>query len=62
MIARWIEEHGWIEIGNDEFSTSLIRALDPGGLVWESDSDINAIDDALAALEGALTDWFEQNG
>jgi hypothetical protein len=61
-ITRWIEEQGWIEIGADEYSSSLIRALDPGGLAWESDSGIDAIDDALIALEEALKDWFEQNG
>ena len=62
IIARWIEEQGWIEIGADEYRTSMMRALDPGGLVWESDSDTDAIDDALTALEEALKDWFEQNG
>jgi hypothetical protein len=36
--------------------------LDPGGLVWESDSGTDAIDDALIALEEVLKDWFEQNG
>ena len=46
-IARWIEEQGWIEIGADEFSTLLIRVLDPGGLVWEIDSNLDSIDDAL---------------
>ena len=62
IIARWVEEQGWIEIGADEYSTSMIRALDSGGLVWESDSGIDAIDDALKAMEEALNDWFEQNG
>jgi hypothetical protein len=32
-ITRWVEEQGWIEIGADEYSTSLVRALDPGGMV-----------------------------
>jgi hypothetical protein len=36
--------------------------LDPGGLVWESDSGTDVIDDVLKALEEALKDWFEQNG
>jgi hypothetical protein len=33
-IAGWIKD-GWIEIGRDGHSTSIIRALDEGGLVWE---------------------------
>ena len=33
-IAGWIED-GWIEIGRDGYSTSVIRVLDEGGLIWE---------------------------
>jgi len=61
-IARWIEEQGWIEIGSDEYSKSLVRALDPGGMVWESSSEQVTVDEALTALEGALEEWFELNG
>lgn len=61
-IARWIEEQGWIEIGSDEYSKSLVRALDPGGMVWESSSEQVTVDEALTALDGALEEWFEQNG
>ena len=34
-VNRFVFERGWIEIGADEYSLSFIRALDPGGLVWE---------------------------
>jgi hypothetical protein len=61
-IARWIEEQGWIEIGSDEYSTSLVRALDPGGMVWESDTAIDSIDEALKELEKELKGWFKKNG
>ena len=61
-ITRWTEEQGWIGIGADENSTSLVRALDPGGLVWESDSNPDSLDDALKELEKELKDWFEKNG
>ncbi|SFL61660.1 hypothetical protein [Nitrosomonas communis] len=61
-ITRWTEEQGWIEIGRDEYSNSVVRALDPGGMVWESDSNIDSIDDALQELEKALKDWFRKNG
>jgi hypothetical protein len=50
-ITRWIEEQGWIALGADEYSTSLVRALDPGGMVWESDSNLDSIDNALKELE-----------
>lgn len=35
-IDRWIGEQGWIEMGSDENSDSLVRAIDEGGLVWEA--------------------------
>jgi hypothetical protein len=31
-IARWVQEYGWIEIGQDDMSRSFIRALDDGGM------------------------------
>ncbi|MDV6343034.1 MULTISPECIES: hypothetical protein [unclassified Nitrosomonas] len=60
-ITRWIEEQGWIEIGRDEYSSSLVRALDPGGMFWESDSSVDSIDDALQELEKELMGWFRKN-
>ena len=50
-IAYWVEACGWIEIGQDEYSNSLVRALDEGGLVWESSDDHTTVDAALQALE-----------
>ena len=61
-ITRWVEEQGWIVIGTDEYSTSLVRALDQGGMVWESSSNLESIDEALKALEKELQDWFQKNG
>ncbi len=61
-ISRWVEEQGWVEFGADEYSKSLVRALDDGGLVWESGRRLKKLDDALAALEVELEKWFEQNG
>jgi hypothetical protein len=33
-IARWVQEYGWIELGQDDMSQSFVRALDDGGMVW----------------------------
>lgn len=36
-LTAWIRMYdGWIAIGRDEMSHSLVRILSPGGLVWES--------------------------
>lgn len=58
-IAHWVNTQGWIEIGEGEYSTSLVRALDEGGLVWESSDDHATVDEALQALETALAEWLE---
>ena len=50
-IAYWVNTQGWIEIGPDEYSSSLVRALDEGGVVWESRDDHKTVDEALQALE-----------
>jgi len=31
-ITRWVKEQGWIEIGQDDYSSSFLRALSPGGM------------------------------
>jgi hypothetical protein len=53
-IAWWIDNHGWIELGTDEHSSSLIRLLDEGGTWWE-DKKSKSIDKALSQAELFLT-------
>ena len=55
-IAYWAEACGWIEIGQDEYSSSLVGALDEGGLIWESSDDHETVDEALQALEIELAE------
>jgi hypothetical protein len=57
---RFIFERGWIEVGSDEYSRSFIRALDPGGLVWEGTQIYDTLDDALADLERGLARWLKE--
>ena len=59
-IAHWIDVQGWIEIGQDVYSHSLVRCLDEGGMIWESDSKHKTIDEALQALEEALVELLEE--
>jgi hypothetical protein len=59
-IAHWIEAQGYIEIGEDDESDSLVRCLDPGGLVWESSNKHTTIDEALQALEEALEELLDE--
>ena len=58
-IAHWVDALGRIEIGPDEYSSSLVRAIDEGGLIWESSDDHETVDEALQALEIELAEWLE---
>ena len=55
-IAHWVNALSRIEIGQDEYSSSLVRALDEGGLIWESSDDHASVDEALQALEIELAE------
>ncbi len=59
IINRFVLERGWIEVGFDDYSQSFIRALDPGGLVWEGKESYNSLDDALVDLERGLARWMK---
>ncbi len=59
-IARWVSEFGWIEIGQDDYSRSFMRALDQGGMAWEGKAEYKSFDHALCALENALAKQIEE--
>ena len=61
-IARWVTAYGWIEVGHDEVSRSVVRALDVGGLIWEGEATYPTLDDALRALDAALGQWLHEQG
>ena len=62
-LTSWIPGgDGWIEMGQDEFSRSLVCILDFGGMIWESDQRCATIDQTLAAAEQALAEWGAAGG
>ena len=60
-IARWVTSQGWIELGQDEYRSSLVRALDAGGMVWEGSTYYGTLDEAFDALETTLAEWSGKN-
>ena len=60
-ITNWVKSRGWIELGPDHYSPSLVRALDEGGMVWEGSAHYGTLDEAFDALETALAEWMEQS-
>ena len=59
-LARWVQEHGWLEIGRVSWSRSLIRILDEGGLVWEGGEAAPTVSAALAEAEEATAAWLRE--
>ncbi len=63
-IAYFVDAIGWIELGHDDDSplTSVIRALDQGGMVWEGKDRYTTLDQAFEDLEHGLAEWFQDAG
>src|SRR3954447_18411708 len=62
-IARWIsQEEGWVELGADHYSRSLVRALYGGGMVWEGTGEYGSLDEALWGMEEGIGAWLEKHG
>jgi len=60
-ITRWVNGYGWIEIGQNDCSSSFIRVLDEGGLVWEGEDSYETMNDAMKALESGIAEWMKEN-
>ena len=59
-IASWVKDNGWIEIGQNDYSQSFVRALDIGGMIREGKRRYATLDDAFQALESGLAEWMQQ--
>ena len=55
-IAFWVKG-GWIEIGQNDYNQSFVRALDDGGLVWEGETEYSSFHEALQALDAGIAAW-----
>lgn len=54
-LANWIlSGRGWIELGQDDFSYSLVRILDIGGIRWQREKSYTTVAEAQADAEAAL--------
>jgi hypothetical protein len=60
-ITLWTQSWGWIEIGQNDTSRSMVRALDEGGMVWEGKAKYATLDELLQDLEAALSNWISEN-
>ena len=60
-LAEWVDGWGWIEVGPDHHSRSLIRILDEDGMVWESPHTIKSLEKALLAADQFIGSWIKEN-
>jgi len=63
-MRHFLDAIGWIEVGYDDESplTSFIRAIDPGGMVWEGKDEYETLDEAFQDLEEGLARWMREQG
>jgi hypothetical protein len=61
-INRFVEERGWIEIGESEYIDSFVRAYDYGGTVYEGKSSYSTMELALQDLDKHIKAYFEDLG
>lgn len=57
-IVRWVKSYGWIELGQDDYSTSFVRAIDGGGLIWEGRNAYQSMEEVFQELNAALGTCF----
>ena len=60
-VARFVRTHGWIEIGDQQGVGFVVRALDYGGMVFETKKPKN-LTEAMAALEKGIAKFFKEQG
>jgi exodeoxyribonuclease V alpha subunit len=61
-LNRFVEERGWIEIGQSEDINSFVRAYDYGGTVYEGKGSYRTIELAFQDLENHIKAYFEDLG
>jgi exodeoxyribonuclease V alpha subunit len=58
-LNRFVEERGWIEIGQSEDIDSFARAYDYGGTVYEGKGSYPSMEAAFQDLEKHIKAYFE---
>jgi exodeoxyribonuclease V alpha subunit len=61
-LNRFVEEQGWIEIGDSEYVNSFVRAYDLGGTVYHGKSSYPSMEAAFQDLEEHIQAYFEDLG
>jgi hypothetical protein len=61
-IHRFVEEIGWIEIGQNDMISAFVRAYDLGGTVYEGEDSYPSLEAALQDLEAGIQAHLDEHG
>lgn len=59
-IQRFVNEIGWIEIGENDMTSAFVRAYDQGGTVYEGKESYPTIEAALQDLEAEIKAYLHE--
>jgi hypothetical protein len=52
---------GWVELGRTDYTRSMARALDEGGMVWEGKESYPTVEELLRDLDAGIAQWIKEN-
>ncbi|MGB6016928.1 MAG: hypothetical protein WBG32_19500 [Nodosilinea sp.] len=61
-IYRFVEDIGWIEVGQNDVISAFVRAYDLGGTVYEGEDSYPNLDAAFQDLEAGIKAYLDENG
>lgn len=60
-LTRWVDEYGWIEMGQLDGPAPFIWALNEGGVIWEGEDSYRTLDEAFRDAEKGIAAWLKEN-
>jgi hypothetical protein len=61
-IHYFVEDTGWIEIGQNNMISAFVRAYDQGGTVYEGQDTYPSMEAALQDLEAGIKTYLDEHG
>jgi hypothetical protein len=61
-IHRFVEDTGWIEIGQNNMISAFVPAYDQGGTVYEGQDTYPSMEAALQDLEAGIKAYLDEHG
>jgi hypothetical protein len=58
-VADWVQNVGWVEIGDQQGVGFVVRGLDYGGMIFESTRP-KTLSQAMSSLERGISRHFQQ--